>query len=93
MAKKQLLDFIKMVSKGECDIDVENVIKHFNICCRVYKVENDYTLVEFQTNFKQMKFKAHIHAADAKRIITEKGLMPFTKTAFGKKVTIYSPVK
>lgn len=90
-SKKKISDFIKFKLVGECDMDVKEVIKHFNLCCRIYEVNGEYQLVEYTPKMKERRFKVIIHKEDALKIIDTLDLKPFVKYFFGR-ITAYVPV-
>lgn len=89
--KKKISDFIKFKLVGECDIDVKEVINHFNLCCRIYERNGEYELVEYTPRMETRLFKVTIHKDDALEIINTLDLKPFTKHFLGY-ITAYVPV-
>ena len=53
--KKQLKDYVSFKLVGECDIEVDEIIKHYNLCCRIYERNDEYELVEYTPRMKQRK--------------------------------------
>lgn len=90
-SKKKISDFIKFKIVGECDMDIKEVIKRFNLCCRIYETNGEYQLVEYTPRMKKRLMKVTIHKEDALEIINTLELKPFTRHFFGT-ITAYVPV-
>lgn len=89
--KKKLIDYIDFKLVGECEIDVSNVIKCFNLCCRIFKSDNEYQLVEYSPKMKTRRIKVAIHEEDALKIIDILKLQPFRSGIF-RNLICYVPV-
>ena len=61
---------IEFVLTGECKIDVEQVVKKWNLLCRICKYNESYTLVEYTPKGRR-KLKVAIRKDDALKIIEE----------------------
>jgi len=59
---------IEFKDTGIITINVDKIIKNWNLLWRIYQHENEYTLVSFTPRGKRT-FKAQIDENDAKKII------------------------
>lgn len=89
--KKKLSDYITFKPIGECDINTKEVVKHFNLCCRICEVDGKFELIEYTPRMKQRRIKVAIHKEDAEEIITKLRLRPFSTTLF-KRITYWVAV-
>ena len=83
-------DYIEFKEFGECEIDVEKVIKKFTLLHRIFQWRNEFYLVEYTPKCKR-KLKVCIKETDAKEIIKKLNLKAFKDDLFVNAIT-YVPV-
>ncbi len=84
---KQCIEFKDV---GECDINVEGVIKKFTLLHRIFSFHNEYYLMEYTPKCKR-RMKIRIKEQDAQEIITRLNLKPIRDDFFINAIT-YVPV-
>ncbi|MES0334786.1 MAG: hypothetical protein SFH39_00290 [Candidatus Magnetobacterium sp. LHC-1] len=68
--KKAILEF---KNTGECPIDIKIAVKRWNLLCRIYKHNDNYTLVE-RTPKGKRKLNVSISKKDAEQLMDELNL-------------------
>lgn len=86
---KKVRDYIDFKLVGECDVDIDGIVKSFSLLNRIFEHGNQFTLLEYTPKGKR-KLKVSIKAEDAKTIIKKLHLYPCHNPIFANAI-MYVP--